>query len=99
MTPNEIAKLIPEDAVERAAIADFMFWRQWHGKSDEWGDLLPEDQDGYRDAARATIAAGLAAWPKVMTERRARCDAVVLPFNFDANIGILPLQDTQDDQG
>ena len=38
------------------------------------------------------IAAALAAWPGMMTERRARCDAVVLPFNLDAD---LPLETSE----
>lgn len=37
-------------------------------------------------AARAAFLVMVKAWPGVMTERRARCDAVVLPYNLDADL-------------
>lgn len=54
---------IPPEVVEAAAIADFKAWREYHNRTEEWGDLLPEEQESYRVAARAAIVAALAAWP------------------------------------
>jgi hypothetical protein len=53
MTPDEISKLIPDEVVEAAAI----------DLRGGWGEADEAERDAYRVAARAAIAAGLAAWP------------------------------------
>jgi len=69
MTADEIAKLIPPEVVEAAA-------KCFHDRQDaykehltqgefrprSWKTLPKEVQSSYFPAARATIAAGLAAW-------------------------------------
>ena len=46
------------------------------------GPLREDMEDRYRHA----LAAAINAWRGMMTERRARCDAVVLPYNLDADL-------------
>ena len=88
---------IPPEAVEAAAraVAEQL--------GDDWDDnrhalcgddfgLTPEGAKmACRSIATAALRAGIAAWPGMLTERRARCDAVVLPFNLDADIGVIAL--------
>jgi len=70
MTANEIAKLIPPEVVEAAAKcrhdrADADMEHLSHGefKPRPWETLPAATRSSYFPAARATIAAGLAAWP------------------------------------
>lgn len=71
MTPDEIAKLIPDEVVEAAARAahdqwrhecavkseeDVSYWLEWEALEDE------ADREGWREQARAAIAAALSAW-------------------------------------
>lgn len=53
----------------------------WRIACDVLGDL-----NVYSAEMKAAIAAALAAWPGLMAERRARCDAFVLPFNLDPDL-------------
>lgn len=58
---------IPPEALEAAAMADFEAWRKYHHRTETWDDLLPEEQESYRVAARAACLAMLEAWPGMGT--------------------------------
>ena len=80
------ADQIPPEVVEAAAIADFKAWREYHNRTEEWGDLLPEEQESYRVAARAAIAAGLAAWPMAEVPHVENAPAfIILPLPTEAS--------------
>lgn len=48
-------------------------------------EALAHDGDGIPEC----IVAAINAWDGALVERGARCDAVVLPFNRDADIGVI----------
>jgi hypothetical protein len=80
---------IPDEAVEAAAKSIYFVFTEINigDGEDRWERLPPRFRAEYREEARAAIAAALLAWPGALTERRARCDAVVLPYNLDTDIG------------
>ena len=88
-------------ALEAGARAAYDQWR--HECADEadepvenwreWDDLDEFEQDSFRAQARAAFEAMVENWPGMLTERRARCDAVVLPYNLDAD---LPQENSDD---
>jgi hypothetical protein len=89
MTPDEIAKLIPPDVVEAVARAlcrqDGRIPDAVVGPDGLRGFLSWES---YKLSARSAIAAALAAWPGVWTSDSVGNGSL-----------ILPLQETQNDQG
>ncbi len=83
---------IPDEVVEAAARGLARY------NCEQWTSDPERFWPHFADQARAALAATLNAWPGMLTERRARCDAFVLPFNLDADIGIPPLpQEARDD--
>lgn len=86
MNADEIARLIPPEVVEAAAMI-------LHANNEvledvPWEDLGEYDQDTYRDEARAAIAAALASWPGMQRRPSGAYYAIV----WDAHL-VLPLPD------
>lgn len=92
---------IPPEAVEKAAreVAE-QLGDDWDDNlhafcGDDW-QLTPHGaKEACRAIARAAIRAALENWPGMLTERRARCDAVVLPFNLDADLRLTENPDAE----
>lgn len=59
MTQDEIAKLIPDNVVEAAAKDD---WNRCRKGALAWDCVSEMFKEGARIRARASLAAGLAAW-------------------------------------
>jgi len=95
MTPDEIAKLIPYDVVEAAAKHDYNI--RAAAVLRDFGKALPNWEQSRADAktvcrahALATLAAGLAAWPRMAKLAAGR----ISPSGL-----FLPLEETLNDQG
>ncbi len=89
MTPDELAKQIPDEVVEAAAIAGYQ-----KSTSKAWEKAGYINQQNWRRAALADLAAGLAVWPGMSQ----------LAENDSASIRgvavlILPLPEATNDKG
>lgn len=104
MTPDEIAKLIPDEVVEAAARAAHNQWRHecaveaeepvenWR----EWDELDKWEQDSFRAQARAAFVAMVEAWPGMDTIMLPR---MMQPGHFVPQDYIrLPLMENPDDK-
>ena len=71
MTPDEIVRHIPHEVEEEAAIAAIFADSPEASPAHRlavWSQLQDETKEKYRGIARAALAAGLAAWPGVLTD-------------------------------
>ena len=85
MTPDEIAKQIPDEVVEAAVKAEYE--HHFRHSCKKWPeDYYEKEREGWRINQRLAIAAGLAAWP----------DAFITKYSEGAPAFNIPLQETPD---
>lgn len=97
MTPDEIAKLIPDAVVEAGAKTEYAEYRKAIAAAlgapvsawPEWDELDADVQKGMLARKRVALAAGLAAWPKMVHDHfnPKRAGNLILPLPADGGRG------------